>query len=187
MRYFNRVGEFNMTPLQIALQRQPDLWDEHLYRTTFEGTPFNGMSDILLRYSRPELHEGNPDPDALVDDVNLCFYRAWAKLPECHDLVFNLMRSFHGIALGRVIIARLPAGGVIKPHADDYGKYASRADGLRFHACVSASPGVSFHCGNETVQMKTGDVFWFRHTATHSAENMSADERIHLLIDIQTG
>jgi len=187
MRNFNQVGSYDMTPLQLALQRQPQLWDEHRYRTTFEGTPFGGMSDILLRYSRPEMHEGVSDPMALVNDVNLCMYPAWHLLPQCHELVFNLMRAFHGIALGRVIIARLPAGGIIKPHADDYGKYASRDDGLRFHACIQAGPGCLFHCGDETIQMRTGEVYWFRHTQTHSAENNSADERIHLLVDIQIG
>ena len=186
MRNFNQVGSYDMTPLQLALQRQPQLWDEHTYRTEFKGTPFKGMSDILLRYSRPELLETN-DPNAFVNDTMLVNYPAWSLLPQCHDLVFNLMRAFHGIQLGRVIIARLPAGGVIKPHADDYGKYAARDDGLRFHACVSAAPGVLFHCGDETIQMRTGEVYWFRHQATHSAENNSADDRIHLLIDLQTG
>jgi len=187
MRYFNSVGTFDMTPLQLALQVNPQLWDEHCYRTSFEGTPFFGMSDILLRYSRPEVHQQTCDPDACIDSLDLVNYPAWALLPQCHDLVFNLMRAFHGVALGRVIIARLPPGGVIKPHADDYGKYALAEGGKRFHACISAAPGVLFHCGDETIQMRTGEVYWFRHTAVHSAENNSADERIHLLVDLISG
>ena len=187
MRYFNQVGTFDMTPLQLALQVNPQLWDGHPYRTSFEGTPFSGMNDILLRYSRPEVHEQTSDPDACIDSLDLVNYPAWALLPQCHDLVFNLMRAFHGVSLGRVIIARLPPGGVIRPHADDYGKYALSEGGKRFHACVSAAPGVLFHCGDETIQMRTGEVYWFRHTAVHSAENHSADERIHLLVDLISG
>jgi hypothetical protein len=187
MRNFARVGEYEMMPLQLALQTQPQLWDENPYRTGFEGTPFRGMSDILLRYSRPELHEATADPDACIDSVDLVNYPAWKLLPQCHDLIFNLMRSFRAIALGRVIIARLPPGGVIRPHADNYGKYALQQGGKRFHACVYAQPGVLFHCGGETIQMRTGEVYWFRHTETHCAENNSADERVHLLIDMETG
>lgn len=186
MNNFLNLGTADMLPLQMALLRKPDLWDAHKYRTTFEGTPFGGMSDILLRYSRPELHEGVNDPLALVDDVNLCMYPAWYELPEAHTIVFDLMRRFNAIALGRVVIARLPPGGRILRHADDYGKYASRDDGLRFHVCVQGLPGCAFHCGDETIAMQSGQVFWFRHQAPHSAENNSADDRIHLLIDVQT-
>ena len=142
---------------------------------------------MVPRYSRPEMHEGIVDPDALVNDTCLVQYDAWGLLPEAHEVVFNLMRRFRGISLGRVIIARLPMGGVISRHADNYGNYAARDDGLRFHACVQGLPGCLFHCGEETVQMKSDEVWWFNHRETHSAENNSADDRIHLLIDIQTG
>jgi Aspartyl/Asparaginyl beta-hydroxylase len=187
MRHFQLLGTADMGPLRLALQTRPNLWNRHPYRTSFEGTPFGGMDDILLRYSRPEMHEGQSDPLAVVNDTFLVQYDAWGALSEAHEVIFNLMRRFRGIALGRVIIARLPMGGMIKPHADDYGTYAARDDGLRFHVCVQGLPGCLFHCGDETVQMQTGEVWWFNHRAMHSAENNSADERIHLLVDIQTG
>lgn len=175
-----------MLPLMMALQRRPDLWDRHTYRTEFNGTPFKGMNDILLRYSAPEKHENVTDPMALVNDTALVFYPAWNELPEVRPVIFNLMRRFEAVSLGRVIIARLPPGGVIAPHADNYGDYAERDDGMRFHVAVQGLPGCLFHCGNETVQMLTGSVWWFQHKETHSVENNSADERIHLLVDIQT-
>jgi hypothetical protein len=174
-------------PVMMALVRQPDLWDRYTYRTSFTGTPFAGMNDILLRYSAPEKHEACSDPMALVNDTNLVFYPAWHELPEVRPVVFNLMRRFEGVSLGRVIVARLPPGGTIAPHADDYGSYAARDDGMRFHVAVQGLPGCLFHCGDETVTMLTGAVYWFNHRATHSVENNSADERIHLLIDIQRG
>lgn len=187
MRNFIPVGNFDVLPLQMALARNADLWDEWTYRTSFNGTPFAGMSDILLRYSDVELHVGSQSPDAVTNDVTtLQFYRAWHALPEVRPIVFELMRRFHGISLGRVMIARLPPGGIIKRHADDYGLYALRDDGMRFHVCVQALPGCAFHCGDETIQMTTGMCWWFNHKEPHSAENNSADERIHLLVDIQT-
>jgi hypothetical protein len=186
MRNFLAIGTADMGPLRLALQRRPELWDRHVYRTTFKGTPFGGMSDILLRYSRPERWEGNRDAEALVDDLDLVMYPAWRELPECHDVVFNLMRKCNGIALGRVIIARLPPGGRILPHADNYGAYALQ-DGLRLHVAVQALPGCVFNCGDETIQMPTDSVWWFNHRETHSAENHSPDDRVHLLIDIETG
>lgn len=187
MRNFMNVGSFDPEPLRMALATRPNLWNEHTYRTTFERTPFRGMDDILLRYSRRERHDGVLDSDALVNDTDLVLYDAWGVLPEAHEVIFNLMRRYKAVALGRVIIARLPMGGSIKPHADNYGTYATQRGGLRFHAVVQALPGCLFHCGEETIQTRTGEVWWFDHGQTHSAENNSGDDRIHLLIDIMTG
>lgn len=185
MKNFLPICGADMMPLRLALARRPDLWDQHTYRTTFERTPFAGMSDILLRYSRPEKC-ATRDAQAMVDDLDLVQYPAWAALPECHETIFNLMRRFNGLSLGRVIIARLPPGGQIKPHADNYGAYAMQ-DGLRLHVCVQGLPGCLFNCGDETVQMPTDSVWWFQHREMHSALNNSADDRIHLLVDINTG
>lgn len=188
MKHFLQVGtDIDVLPLMLALNRKPDLWDRHTYRTSFTGSPFVGMNDILLRYSAPEKHEHNADPLALVNDTALQLYPAWHELPEARPVIFNLMRRFEGISLGRVIIARLPPGGTIAPHADDYGTYANRDDGMRFHVAVQGLPGCLFHCGGETITMHTGSAFWFDHRATHSVENHSSDDRIHLLVDIQRG
>jgi hypothetical protein len=190
VRHFLEVagaGQVDVLPMMMALQRRPELWDRHTYRTSFTGTPFAGMSDILLRYSAPAKHEGVSDPLALVNDTMLEFYPAWHELPEVRPVIFNLMRRFEGISLGRVVIARLPPGGTIAPHADDYGTYAARSDGMRFHVALQGLPGCLFHCGGETVTMASGSAWWFDHKAQHSVENHSSDDRVHLLVDVQTG
>lgn len=180
------LGSFDPEPLRMAIQTRPYLWNQYPYRTTFERTPFKGMDDILLRYSAPERHLGETDPEALVNDTMMVNYDAWGELPEARAVIFELMRRYQGVFLGRVIIARLPMGGNILPHADNYGAYATARNGLRFHACLQAAPGCLFHCGGETIQARPGEIWWFNHKETHSAENNSADERVHLLIDMQT-
>jgi hypothetical protein len=181
------VGTWDAEPLRMVLQTRPDLWNRYTYRTQVVNTPFPGMDDILLRYSREERHRDKlDDPAAVYNDLDLVLYEAWHALPQAHDICFNLMRRYQGLSLGRVIIARLPMGGRILPHADNYGDYATTGGGLRFHAVVQAMPGCLFHCGDETIQAKTGDVLWFNHKQVHAAENNSADDRVHLLIDIFT-
>ena len=70
MKNFLQVGDgVDVLPIMLAVNRRPDLWDRHTYRTSFTGTPFAGMNDILLRYSAPEKHEHNADPLALVNDT----------------------------------------------------------------------------------------------------------------------
>lgn len=180
MNHFFQVGEWDATPLALAIRRKPDLWNRHVFRTTYENTPHAGVSDILLRYSKPEI----VDPKKVQYDLDPICYPAWHELPEAHAVIFNLMRRFSGVLLGRVVISRIPPGGVILPHADKLGDYVK--DGMRLHAVVQGLPGSKFHCGGESVQMLTNSVWWFDHMETHCVENHSADDRIHLFVDIKT-
>jgi hypothetical protein len=47
-------------------------------------------------------------------------------------------------------------------------------------------PGSLYHCGDETVTMLTGSVWWFQHREIHSVENNAAGDRVHLLVDFRT-
>lgn len=175
----------DIMPLLMQLQLHSELWDQHRYRTTYTGTPHGAASDILLRFSAPELTR-NPDVlDAVQGDLAPVFYPAWNSLPQARPIVFDLMRRIEAVSLERVIITRLPPGGRILPHADTDGAYVAREDGMRFHVVLQGLPGSLYHCGAETVSMATGSVWWFQHRVQHSVENNSADDRIHMLVDFR--
>jgi len=187
MRNFQLIASnVDVLPLVLALQARPRLWDAHRFRTTYTGTPHVDVSDILLRFPAPEKTR---DPDVLGDvleDMEPVFYPAWQELPQVRPIVFDLMRRVEAVSLGRVIITRLEPGGRILPHADTDGDYVARDDGMRFHVVLQGLPGSLYHCGQETVSMATGSVWWFQHREIHSVENNSADARIHLLVDFRT-
>lgn len=180
-RHFLQVGEWDATPLALALRRKPELWDQHKFRTTFKDTPHAGISDILLRYSPPNMLE----PEQVNNDFGLVCYPAWHALPEARPVIFNLMRRFEAVTLGRVVISCTAPGAEILPHADVGAAYADM-DGMRIHAVVQGLPGSKFTCGGETVQMLSNSVWWFDHKQIHSVENHSADDRIHLMVDLGT-
>lgn len=171
----------DVLPIMMALQTRPDLWNQHRFRTTYNGTPHKDVDDILLRYSSADKQE----IQAVIEDSLPVFYPAWDDLPQVRPVVFDLMRRFEAVALGRVVISRLPPGGVIAPHRDAEGAYTDTDGGLRFHVVIQGLPGSLYHCGPETVQMLTGQVWWFNHREVHSVENNSADDRIHLMVDMQ--
>jgi Aspartyl/Asparaginyl beta-hydroxylase len=181
------AGNVDVLPLAMALQTQPDLFNEHTFRTTYDGTPHVDVDDVLLRFSAPDKTADVGEIGPVIEDTAPVFYPAWHRLPQVRPLVFDLMRRLEGVALGRVIISRVRPGGRILPHADSDGEYAVRADGLRCHVVLHGLPGSLFHCGEETVQMLSGSAWWFNHRETHSVENNSSDERLHLMIDIQVG
>ena len=185
MRHFQRIGDIDPMPLMLALQQQPGLWNAHRYRTTYRNTPHGEVDDILLRFAAPERTTDPADLMPVQEDVAPVAYPAWTALPAARPLVFDLMRRVEAVTLGRVIISRLKPGGRILPHADTDGAYVERDDGMRFHIALQGLPGSLYHCGGETVCMQTGSVWWFQHREVHAIENNSADDRIHLLVDVR--
>ena len=174
-----------MTPLALALARQPGLWNADRSRTSFAGSPHGQADDILLRFEDLAGVDINaPDLNEQIDRAPRVWREAWGKLPEVRPIISALMARVGAFELARVTITRLSPGKVIAPHADTQGSYANSPEGARYHVVVQGEPGSLFHCGGETVNMRTGDVWWFNHREVHMVENNSAQDRIHLLIDL---
>lgn len=177
MRNFYRLAEgMNVAPVMQAIARQPDLWNANDLRTTFAGTPHSAADDILLRFNDPAsgVHIG--------DDLEAVTLPVFYALPV-RQIVFDIMRAVEAERLGRVMITRLVPGARIEPHRDVLGVYATYY--TRYHVALQSLPGALFRCGAETVNMRTGDVWWFDASAEHELANNSADDRVHLLIDVR--
>ena len=186
MRYFRLIAAgIDFMPLTLALQRQPDLWNAHPYRTQYTGTPHVDVDDILIRYSSPERTQDVADHKPVQDDHSAVWYPAAAKLPQAKAFVLDLMRRVDAYELGRVVISRIKPGGRILPHADTQGDYVNLGDIARYHLVLQGLPGSLFRCGGEEVNMRTGEVYWFDAHATHEVLNNSADDRIHLMADFR--
>lgn len=179
MRNFLQIaGGLDLMPTMIVLQRRPDLWNRDVLRTTFEGTPHGDVDDIWLRF--------NADTEAplkeIGDELEMIDYPAMQELP-LRPVIFDLMRRVEGERLGRIMITRLAPGKRILPHADVLGAYAAYYQ--RYHVVMQGLPGSLFRTGDETVCMHSGDVWWFDAHKEHEVVNNSADDRIHLLVDIR--
>lgn len=185
MRHFQLIGSADVLPVMMTLQQRPGLWNEHRFRTTYKGTPHQDADDILLRFSSPDKTADPEHINGVTEDTAPVFYPAWHALPQVRPIVFDLMRRMEAVALGRVIISRLRPGASITAHADADGAYTAQANGLRLHVALQGEPGSLYHCGGETVCMRTGQVWWFDHKAVHAVENNSIDDRIHLMIDME--
>jgi len=98
-------------------------------------------------------------------------------------MIMNLMAYVGGERLGRAMINKIKPGGRILPHVDSF-EHAKYWD--RFHIVLQSAPGVVFRCGEEKVYMGTGEVWWFQNAVDHEVINNSAEDRIHLVIDIRT-
>lgn len=172
MRYFHKLADGVMIgPIMGVLVRHPELWNENDVRTTFEDSPHTEVDDVLLRF-------GSPDGDDLEA----------MDLPAMHILgaketCLNIMRLVGGSRLGRVVITKTATGKRIAPHKDVLGEYSKYY--TRYHLVLQGLPGSLFHCGDETVCMQTGQLWWFDAHAEHAVQNNSQDDRIHMLIDVR--
>lgn len=179
MRNFQCIAQgVDVLPLVNALQCQSALWNQNDLRTRYEQSPHFMADDIWLRF--------NAIPDDLtkiVDDKECINYPGLYALPQCRTIIFDLMRRVEGEQLGRCMITRLAPGATITPHKDE-GAPAEYFD--RYHVILQNYPGSVFHCGNEQVTMKAGDVFWFNNQETHSVVNNSVDDRITMICDIRS-
>lgn len=179
MRNFHLLMRgLDVTPLLNAVLRQPHLWNQNDLRTTHPATPHKQVDDIWLRFNvLPEKVED------VVDEHESINYPGFLALPQARPLVFGLMGTVEGERLGRVLITRLAPGARIEPHVDG-GSHAAYYD--RYHIPLLSAPGCLFRAGEETVHMQAGDCWWFDNSVEHEVVNNSADDRIHLIIDIRT-
>lgn len=190
MKNFYRVGtnlEVGTTMLAIhQLDKQQGIWKEDTYLRDYAQGPFGDCESIILRFPPRTVHEteealaahlANFDQHENVDQP------VFKLLTEARPLIFGIMAHVQGERLGRVIINKIRPGGRIYPHGDTpvHAEYWNR-----YHVVLKSSPGVAFRAGGEQVYMATGEAWWFNNIEEHEVINNSADDRIHMVIDIRT-
>ncbi|MGL4196684.1 MAG: aspartyl/asparaginyl beta-hydroxylase domain-containing protein [Allorhizobium sp.] len=198
MRNFLKIAEdINTTPLLNQLIRNEDLWNQNRFRTSAEGTPFSGCDDILLRFSPPEQSHVQ---GGFVGNEECVWYPARDVLTEAWPLIRGLLANVGGYEVGRVIVSRLKPGAKVDPHIDNQGIYNNHGDRARYHIVLQGGAGSNFYNadtegegddmklvegGVEVVNMRDGEVWWFNAAKLHWVKNESADDRIHLLVDVR--
>lgn len=190
MRNFMRLGTgAAVAPLLLALHRfekSRGIWREDTYLRDYPQGPFGDTESVILRFPPRSVHETEEAVKnhlANVDQHENVDQDVFKLLPEARSLVFGLMAAVQGERLGRVMINKLRPGGRIFRHADT-PEHALYWD--RHHIVLQAGPGVVFKCGDEQVSMVTGETWWFDNSQEHEVLNNSADDRIHMIVDIRT-
>lgn len=183
------ASAIDVTPLMLAIKRRPDLWKADTYLRDYPQGPFGEIESIMLRFPEKRVFEQENEVEAykrgehFFDQHESIDYPAYAVLTEARPIVMALMTRVGGERLGRVMINKIAPGGHIFPHADtpEHTAYYSR-----FHVVLQSQPGVVFKSGDEQAYMATGEAWWFDNKQVHEVINNSADDRIHLVIDVRT-
>ena len=182
MKLFTKVKDVNVAPLVYQLEAHPELWNQFGFRKGQDA--HKEMSDIWVRYNRPELI-GKPE----FNDQHIpVWYPAWEVLTELRPIIFGLMADVQGEMLGGVLITRIPPGKGIGPHVDKswhvdyYRKYyvsLKSAEGAMF--CSKTAYG-----GEEALNPKPGEIWEFDNHYLHWVDNRSHEDRITLIVCIRS-
>ena len=183
MRNFQFVSTFDPFPLVHQLQQHPELWDQNRLRTTHPQSPHQQVSDIWIRFNDLAEYEKTADAAKVVDEHESVWYPAAGQLWTIKPIIFGLMSKVSGVRLGRVLITKLAPGKTIDAH-EDGGSHAAYYE--RYHCVLQGLPGSLFRCGTEEICMSTGQIWWFDNSVQHEVRNNSADDRIHLIVDIKS-
>lgn len=173
MRFCDLVGRFDPTECLSQINGNAELWDQHTLRTTYDGTPFGGTSDIWLRFGDDPKTWGGPHFPV--------FYPSWDRLPALQTVVFDCMAKHRACLLGGVLLTRIPAGCEVLPHCDK-GSWHADFYTTKVYAIIESNEDCINRFEDESVVMRPGEMWLFNNLVTHSVENHGKTDRIAMII-----
>ena len=175
----NVASGFDVRPLVAQIEAAPSIWNRYRVRTEGYGA-HSDVSDIWVRYNAWENYGG--DLAAFNAEHESAWYPVVTQIPAVKPLVFDVMRAVEGERLGGVLITRIPAGKMCKPHRDGgwhatyYEKYAVQ---------LASAPGQAFCFEDAQLSAAPGDLYTFDNSKLHWVTNTSEADRMSLIICIR--
>jgi len=163
---------FDMHPLLAELAAHPQAWNEHPARTQSQDSPHREASDIWVRFF-PADNLGS------TREKEVIWYPVAEKLPTARSIAEELMSQFAGLALGGILITKIPPGKRVYPHID-LGWHARTYE--KFAVQVRGNWRQAFHFEGESLVTEEGDLFWFDNSYSHWVTNDSDEDRITLIV-----
>ena len=182
MRNFHHLGSgIDVSPLNLDIYRQPQLWNQHPARTDGPGGPFTLTEDIWIRFRAPE---ELVSPASYAERFDLVWYPAWLALPHLRPIVFGLMARCEAVHLGGVLITRVPAGRQVKPH-NDRGRWHPEYFQTKAYVPMDTNERCVSTCEDESVVMKVGEAWLFDNLLEHSTVNDGDTDRVTLIVSMR--
>jgi quercetin dioxygenase-like cupin family protein len=174
MRNFKLIAKAVVTePLRVEVEERA-LWNWLNLRKLFPGSCHREAEDVVLRFAPVD----RPASAATIfNDLETVSYLAWFAHPRLRALIERIVPV---ASLGRAMVVKLPPGGRIYPHRDE-GRYAEAHD--RYHLVLQGA--CRFRSGEEWVEMKTGELWWFDQHQEHEVRNEADVDRISVIWDVR--
>ena len=123
MRNFTPIGNIDVLPLRLQIERNPHLWNQHIGRTERDDSPYRGHLGYLVEVASGRRKLVCPASfNEPCTDIE--WYPSMLALPAARDIILQIMGRVHGLSLGGCIITRIPPGAQVRPHNDEVSWHA---------------------------------------------------------------
>ena len=168
-----KLYDYNSTTIKDMLSLAgTDVWDDQMLRQ-LEFDAHSQTKSILYVWTHPL--GSYTSPDILIGKhIDKLSEAVWTSAEKIRA-AFNINSK-----IVRLMLAKVPPGGVIKPHCD----HGNLKQIHRCHHVILSNEFVEFNIGNNTYNFKEGEVFEFNNQEIHSVNNNGSSDRVHLICDI---
>jgi hypothetical protein len=175
MKNFRRIrNDLSVNEFVAEIDQHSDLWLAETGRQERLKVQQETQAIALRVGSVPSGSRFALEDSQQVDDTQYA-----SAFPLLMRFVNNFADDIGG-ALGRAYIVRLRPHGRVYRHVD-WGQYYARRD--RYHA-VLVSENSEMNCGDETIVMRPGELWYFDNKTPHQSHNPSDKWRINLIFDV---
>jgi hypothetical protein len=166
--------------------------------SNIDVTPF--LAEIAVQDHAWVLNTSRQEKIQVQRDTNTIFLRGAVRRPDLNlndnqesnftatsklfPLAIGFMSAFAekmNAELSRATIVRLKPNSHVYRHVDAGSYYLIRN---RYHLVLHSARGSVLACGNESVRMHPGELWWFNNKQYHEAHNESDEWRIHFIFDL---
>jgi hypothetical protein len=109
-------------------------------------------------------------------------YETFEHYKPIIDQYLEILSKHFTIKDYTALIVNLKPKGIIDTHTDNGSRYFEL--GHRLHIPIKTNEDVFFTVGNTRMNMEVGKIYEINNLTTHSVENNSTENRIHLIMDI---
>lgn len=170
---FRHLGQVDISALKAAVQAIPDaLWDAENADKPNRFEALDVTRHIVFRFVS-NFHDWRDSYDRPL----------WADWRHLLEPVMHAATAHYEYRRGvfpRVMLARMAAGGVIKPHRDanPAAKWPHK-----IHVPIITNDRVVFRVEGAHYIMPEGEAVEVNNMGTHSVENLGTTDRVHLIFE----
>lgn len=173
MKPFEQAGTVKSEVILAEIEAAP-VWNWLNVRRLIQDSKHKASDDIVLRWQ--DLHGTIADQFTGLDCMD-------TVAAEAYPILMGAIKLWSkGYELGRIVIARLPAGATVDAH-EDLGEYADWHD--RYHWVITTNPECTLTCQEETLHLPQGTIWRINNHDLHAAANAGTEPRIHVIIDVR--
>ena len=168
-----RLGDVDIAKLRDAVQSMPaELWEAENADKPNRYRALEGTRHIVFRFVT--------DFQDWRESYDRPLWTTWRELVEPVMAQAVKPYGYARAAFPRVMLARMPPGGTIKPHRD---ANAAAKWPHKIHVPLMTNEQVTFYVDGVGYHFKEGEAVEVSNMALHAVENNGDRDRIHLIFE----